>query len=415
MGITSNNAPVQIEPGELKDLSAYYANSTQDTKGGYGADALEEIRAIGNGSFQQTDNPFIVAPILAQAQIRFCDGTGFLNQKVACKKITSTKYSLPIQEIHATLQDSGIAPNPFANSQTYEGGVSHFKYTGEEPAHVLLSGSIKLLVRLSDTLNEEFRLAGTSGVHAPTIRLMLGTTSKPQADNILNYQISCDHGWHPRPLFKLDPFVPYRIPLPNYEELSVYLKNAPKKSLTIVDGSIAPSSISSGNGTPNIGHRMTSWFNIGAESHLWMKTDGLSAVSYIQWKDKHGNIHYDNRILMGGQDSNRIVKVPEYATQARVWFNSGNNPNTNTSTTIEIKAVPEKYDPYYGVWAEYNFNISTLHYFEPNTEYYFSLEGQDGNKWNFDTRGFINVSGGIDFTINARKTLQQRFDDLRGV
>lgn len=414
MTITGNNAPVQIESGELKNLSAYYANSSQGTVGGYGVDALEEIRAVGNGTYTQTSMPYIVSPILAQAQIRFCNGTGFFNQKVACKKFADKSYSLPIQEIHTTLTDTAVAPNLFAMSRTYEGGVSHFKYLGEQPTHALLSGSMKLLVRLSDKQSEEFRLTGLAGIQAPTINLMLGTTTLPTADNIPNYQLSCDQGWQPRELFKLDPFTPYQIAMPTYQKMGELLVNEPSKSLTIIDGSILSNSISSGNGTPNAGHKLTSWFNISGETHLWMKTDGLSNASRIQWKDKFGNIYYDTRIQSGVVNSNRIVKVPAYATQARVWFNNGDQPATNTSTTIEIKAVPEKYDPYFGVWAEYNFTICTLHYFEPNTEYFFSLEGTDGNQWKFDSRGFINVSSGIDFTINVRDQLQQRYDELRG-
>ena len=415
MGITSNNAPVQIESGELKDLSAYYANSAQDTKGGYGVDALEEIRAIGNGSFQQTDKPFIVAPILAQGQVRLCNGNGFLDQKVACKKITDKSFIMPIQEIHTSLQDSGVAPNPFASSFTYEGGVTHFRYLGEQPAHVLLSGSIKLLVRLSDKSNEELRLLGESWVHAPTIWLMLQHSPKPKADLEVAYQISCDQGWKPRELFKLDPFTSYKVPLLPYQELEPLLVNEPNKTITIIDGSILPKSIAENNGVPNKGHRITSWFDIGAETHLWMKTDGLSNASRFQWKDKNGNIHYDTRIQSGGGNSaNRVVKVPDYATQCRVWFNNGDQPDLNTSTNIIIKAVPEQYDPYYGFWAEYEFNVNTLHYFEPNTDYFFSLDGRDGNKWSFDSRGFIQISGGLDFSLNVRDQLQQRFDEMRG-
>lgn len=415
MPTNGNNAPIQINPGELKNMSAYYANSSQNTVGGYGVDALEEVRSIGNGGYAQTIEPYIVSPIPAQVQIRFCNGTGFQSQKVACKKFSDSSFSLPIQEIHTTLQDSGVAPNPFAISQTYEGGVSHFKYTGEQPAHVLLSGSLKLLVRLSNKQNEEYRLSGNSGTQAPTLNLMLGTTTKPAADNLMSYQIACDQGWQPRALFKLDPFTPYKIPMPNYQNFESLLANEPSKVFSIIDGSIFPNSIASTNGTSGIGHKMTSWFQIGAESHLWMKTDGLSAASRIQWKDKFGNIYYDTRINMGGVDSNRIVKVPDYATQCRVWFNSGDNVATNTSTTINVKAIPEQYDPYFGVWAEYNFNVSVLHYFEPNTEYFFSIEGENGNRWSFDSRGFINVSSGLDFTINVRNQLQKRFDELRGV
>lgn len=398
---------------KLKSLKKAYKKSRQKTKGSYAVDVMLETQAIAQGGFYTPQTALLTAPILAQAQIRFCNGTGFYNQKVAFKTLNKVQAIIPIQEIHTTLQDTAIAPNPFAMARTYEGGVTHFIYTKAQAAHVLLSGCINVYVRLSGQAQEALRQSGHSLTQAPAIGLYIGTTARPKADSQLHYQLAVDQGWKPRPLFKLDPFVRYRLPLAPYETLEKLLINVPAKLLTIVNGYIAEQSISTSQGRQKKAHKMTSWFDIGAEAHLWLKTNGQSNAFRMQWQDQLGNIVYDTRLEMGLISANRVVAVPHYAVKARVWFNDANNPVHNTSTDIEIKALPEALDPLFGFWSEYQFNINSLHYFEPEHEYHFLLQGFAGQQWQFDSRGFFIISGGIQFFINVRDELQQQYDRLR--
>lgn len=399
------------EKGVYKNLTKAYKKSSQNTKGGYAVDALQETQAVLNGGFYTAKSQILNSPIQAQTQIRFCDLTGFYAQKVAFKQQGEHEYILPIQEIHATLTDAPIAPNPFAISKVYEGGVTHFIYDKKYSAHVLLTGNLKLYIRLAGKQNENLRLDGQKMVMPPNLILYLCSSERPRADSMDIYQISIDSVWQPRPLFKLNPHGYYRIAMPSYEMLSQYLVKVAPKSLSVMNGSIRDHSICKGNGFSRLHNAMTSWFDIEGESHLWMKTNAESNICRIQWKDEHGKIYYENSCVEF-QSANCLIKVPPYAIAGRVWFNDG-KPVHRHATKIEIKAVPKKYDPYFGVWAEYNFNINTLSYFNPHTEYYFLLKATDGEGWELDQNGFICINGGMSFQLNVRDELQHAFDHLR--
>lgn len=395
-----------------KNLSKAYKKSSQNTRGGYEVDVLDETQAIVRGGFYEAQSTVLQSPILSQAQVRFCDLTGFYAQHVAFKQHAEQAFIVPIQEIHTSLPDSPIAPNPFAISRTFQGGVTHFYYQGQYPLHILLSGNLKLYVRLSDQSPEQVRLAGQTPTLPPNLILYLYSSSRPRADNTLGYQIAMDSAWQPRTLFKLNAHARYRIPMPSYEVLGKLLRRVEPKEIKVIQGSISKGSVNIRSNLKKEGHAMTSWFSIEGESHLWVKTNGRSNICRVQWQDEFGRIYYDNH-LENLDDANRIITIPPYAILGRIYFYQPEPQQQKPATNIQIKAIPKKLDPYFGYWAEYNFFVNTLGYFNPNTEYYFVLKATEGESWQLDQEGFICVQGGFNFQLNARDELQYRLDQLK--
>mgnify|MGYP003390230432 FL=1 len=395
-----------------KNLSKAYKKSSQNTRGGYEVDVLDETQAIVRGGFYEPKSAVVQSPILAQAQLRFCDLTGFYAQHVAFRQVGEYEFIVPIQEIHSSLPDSPIAPNPFAISRTFQGGVTHFCYEGAHPLHLLLTGNLKLYVRLSDYAPEHVRLAGKTPTLPPNLILYVCTSARPRADNTLGYQIAMDSAWQPRTLFKLNAHARYRIPMPSYEDLSKLLRRVEPKNTQIIQGSIAEGSTNSRANPQKLGYAMTSWFSIEGESHLWVKTHGCSNICRVQWKDEFGRVYYDNQ-LKNVHDANGVITIPPYAVAGRIYFNRGEIQQKKPATHIQIKAIPKKLDPYFGYWAEYNFFVNTLSYFNPNTEYYFVLKATEGEAWQLDQDGFICVQGGLNFQFNVRDELQSTFDQLK--
>lgn len=403
---TKNSIPSKyLVKTDLKNLLEQFPNySAQDTKSSYTNDALDEnVWYFNGGNFSK--GPMVIPEILSEVQFRLFDLSTTPNSFIPYKLISSNYWNIPVQGIEATMHQTAVAPNPFRCTETYGSGATKFLYDGKDTAHGLMRGSLKMLVRISTESKEQSRLRGAIPAKAPKIWMFLATpdaTPTPEAQN--RYALSINNNWHDIPTFKLwNRASGMSLPYKSWDDYQTLLASEPLIDHTNVTGRIDSNSVSpdlvdtSGTGLT------TNWITVGGET-VWVMNPvgGESSAMRIQFKDKAGVIFYDSQQSSGTTSAKQVIMIHPDAVQMRVYFKN----NGDTCTDLEIKAVPMSLDPFYGLWAEYDFNVNQMVTFEPGYVYSFTMQFFDSVDTQHDSNGFAIVSGGLSFLRNVRDTMQ---------
>lgn len=397
----------QYETDELHNLGQDFPNypAAQGTKGKYSTDAMDEATFYYNGGDWTGDRP-TVAPVVCETQFRFMDASTAVNSWVPHKTPASSEWIIPLCGIESLMSDSPVAPMLFSNIETYGTGVTKFRYEGARSLHGILRGSLKYLVRVSLISDEARRLAGGTPIKPGTAWLYLKTPDEtPPAESQDRYTISVCNNWRPFPMYKLhNRGTGTSLPYKTWEELETLLASEPAITHTVVPGAIPGNSVSETLDTSNAATRTTSWMPVGGETVWWVSPQGgTSSACRVQFKDKEGRIWYDNEISSGTASSKKLILIHQNAVYVRFYFKNG----ADTCTDVLIKALPDRFDPYYGYWAEYDFHVNQTVNFEPGFAYNFSIQFFNYYATALDTNGWLLATGGLSLLTNARQVLQQ--------
>lgn len=140
---------------------------------------------------------------------------------------------------------------------------------------------------------------------------------------------------------------------------------------------------------------------------------GVSTRFRVLFKDAQGNVmRRDDRQYLSYTANARVIRVPEGAKDCYLYFKRP----VNTANRVRIAKVVDNisqvtFDPGYGVWGEYIFDIDRAITLYPGTVYDFNLVM--GSKSGFLSGVFENnvlryMGGSISFDFNAYPYLKKK-------
>ncbi|MGP5562775.1 phage tail protein [Vreelandella alkaliphila] len=380
-----------VSDNDIDTLAEQYAGSSQPPSGILYYPVIENVKSLYNaGQSGKLNRRFIPSNT---AEVQFSFGT---NGPTYYPTKTASGFVLPIEEIQTSYLSAAIAPNPFVEHTRMGYNIDTFKYVGAGPAYGLLKGSITISMQVMAESEEKHRKRGVSSPLDPHIQLVLDMPNG--ANKGSNYRklglaqhvpVRTSERYRPNPfnshfLSQNDSIV---RTIGQLEELfardpEAFEEEGVISMLSTETGYIGPNSIAeeltppgSFNGVPNNAFT-TEWFDCGDCSTFFLQSAGKTDSRRVQYKDKFGRIHYDNRSTKGwlpDEEESVLsmgpVILPAEAVYARVMCNY--RRESANSEQIQLIRLPAKYDPFSGVWADYTFDISTFVEFQPNNVYRF--------------------------------------------
>lgn len=320
------------------------------------------------------------------------------------KKRSGNNFVLPLASIDTLNAESFYLPPKFIATGTEGRTINKFKYVGDTPLHGVLSGNLRLLIRLIDSRNQ---VINENAIIPPMSWLILRSVediefeATPQMgltnSNVFskpNYTVLST-----RQLGKVDAWK--FNPLPSYSDCLEFVSSSESLVTEIEYGSISKNWTNEFLNLEGLEeHRTTNWIDTKFCRFFIAKTNGTSTVMRVQWKDKFGNIHYDAELSGNPKDSNTIFEIHPNAVSFRIYFS--NKYGGSTATDIDIWELPKEINPYYGLWAVVDFNICTDVNFFKDKNYFFELRLFSGESIALpDEYGVIVENGGLYIDTNS--------------
>lgn len=377
---------------DIKELNYY---GVQNNKR-FPVDAIDETLAVLNGGYEKpTGRKTVTAPYIASNQIKFFTASDQPGIMIPFKKIDANKYYLPFTGFNAMTFDSGTVPTMFVPVEQHERAYVKFRLTRKQTAHMLLTGSLEIAVRLGGGNRPQSYIQ-------PNVWLMLRAEPRHEFEyrDAQGLEIA---GTYMRNEVSNIGAGAEGMPLPDYT--------------TFIKSGVTPLTL--GHDQGKIDNRMdterlsfenfrnqqtTEWFDMADAGLFAMKTSRANTgVCRLQWKNDMGEVMFDSSQSSG--NCNRIFKRPAGYRYCRVWWSFEHE--VYPTETCEVYLVPEDRDPFYGWWTKVQFNVNADVQIYPDTDYWFELRLFGGQRPTTEDYEFAIQSGGLSFLSNIRDEIQR--------